>query len=490
VFLTEGKGQQLCSLEETTGYSCYAECPNDHEDPKWYAQPCGGENQEECPKPILGHRKKAREEVSSKMKELGEEARKANPASPSPSPAPMFVLDYDPREVYDLRGLQCELLDGKERCFYEDSQGRDLCPEYVTAEYLAFPQDQYVCGPDMANKYFCTVGCQEGNPEIRWGAHEYAWCYAPENRGSCPKKSPVIPKKEYKLKEWSEVKEPDTECQLAWKRGDPLKPIPNLSVGMLTHEPRSMADTLATYEKWGFFQVVTDFMVYINNRRPEIDEALKPYLEKYPKIIRVMGDVNNYGIARGIIFLTGNATNEYFLFLERDFQLIEPAHCVVEQLTTGIRLIERDTAQVVRYRHRKRAGRPNWAEIMFRGHEDDVLPPYHQPNLFCNHFYWIPDPEKRWPKLIWFCHDESKGDAYMYCSDSFYCNWTNNPQLWKVSWWNKEYVSQFDAFTRNDPYYDLEVYMNWEPNSWNDRKFTVAQGQGLFRHTDRGKFGI
>jgi hypothetical protein len=77
----------------------------------------------------------------------------------------------------------------------------------------------------------------------------------------------------------------------------------------------------------------------------------------------------------------------------------------------------------------------------------------------------------------------------MYCSDSFYCNWTNNPQLWHVPWWNKEYVSQFAHFTRNDPWYDVEVYMNWEPNSWNDRKWIVAQGEGLFKHSDRAKWG-
>ena len=28
------------------------------------------------------------------------------------------------------------------------------------------------------------------------------------------------------------------------------------------------------------------------------------------------------------------------------------------------------------------------------------------------------------------------------------------------------YVEQFDKFKRNDPWWDLESYMNWEPNSW------------------------
>ncbi len=76
-------------------------------------------------------------------------------------------------------------------------------------------------------------------------------------------------------------------------------------------------------------------------------------------------------------------------------------------------------------------------------------------------------------------------DPKFHCSDSYYCNWTNNPQLWSIAWWNREYVSRFDAFKSISPWDDLELYMNWEPNSWNDRKFTVAQGDGLFKHMDR-----
>jgi hypothetical protein len=31
--------------------------------------------------------------------------------------------------------------------------------------------------------------------------------------------------------------------------------------------------------------------------------------------------------------------------------------------------------------------------------------------------------------------------------------------------------------------------MNWEPNAWNDRPYVVAQGEGMFMHLDRGKWG-
>ncbi len=40
-----------------------------------------------------------------------------------------------------------------------------------------------------------------------------------------------------------------------------------------------------------------------------------------------------------------------------------------------------------------------------------------------------------------------------------------------------------------NPYEDLELFMNWEPNAWNDRPYVVAQGEGMFRHTDKNKWG-
>jgi hypothetical protein len=76
----------------------------------------------------------------------------------------------------------------------------------------------------------------------------------------------------------------------------------------------------------------------------------------------------------------------------------------------------------------------------------------------------------------------------MICADSWFCNWTNNPQMWRVDWWNEEYVKRFASFRSADPWYDLEYYMNWEPGSWNDRKFVVAQGDGLWKHVDMTKF--
>ena len=107
-------------------------------------------------------------------------------------------------------------------------------------------------------------------------------------------------------------------------------------------------------------------------------------------------------------------------------------------------------AQVVRFRSRHNPGRPNWARILYHGHEDDVFKP--QPNLLCNFFHWIDNPEKRWPDKFWPCQQNGPVDGQadrskvFYCSKAYYCNWTNNPFMLSRSWWHREYVVNFPKF--------------------------------------------
>jgi hypothetical protein len=364
----------------------------------------------------------------------------------------------------------------------EDEQGRELCPPHVTSAYLSNPSDQYLCSAEMSDTYYCTAGCQEGSDEVRWGAHEIAWCRQPANAAGCPARVPPVPRADFKLREWSEVKAPESACAAAWRRGErPREKVERLSMGLLTHEPVSFRASMLTYKALGLFDVAIEFLIYANKRRPEIDAVAEEFRREFPDVIRVMGDAENHGIARGMTWLTGNATQPNFLFLERDFQLLEPGTCVLEQLRAGVALVESRRAHVVRFRHRKRPGRPNWASKMYAGHEDDALKS-HQPNLFCNVFYWVrslggrrgagrpqaatrapaislshplrespatrratcpiplprraaaqvPEPDQRWPDKFRVCSKE--GEPRMWCTDSFYCNWTNNPQIWSIKW--------------------------------------------------------
>ena len=204
-FLTEAKGQALCSLDQQTGYKCWAACEHTMDDAithvKWFAAPCGSGNQDECDKPVVVKAKpspppappaaaKQLAAVEKPAAAAAPAAVVASPTSTSKAEPPTLVaggeLTWDPKEVWDMRGLQCQMKDGKERCYVEDTQGRELCPEFVTHEWLSTNHNQWLCSDENADKYYCVAGCQEGNAEIKWSANEIKWCYDPKNFGTCP----------------------------------------------------------------------------------------------------------------------------------------------------------------------------------------------------------------------------------------------------------------------------------------------------------------
>jgi hypothetical protein len=73
--------------------------------------------------------------------------------------------------------------------------------------------------------------------------------------------------------------------------------------------------------------------------------------------------------------------------------------------------------------------------------------------------------------------------------DSFYCNWTNNPFLINKFWWINNYYNQIPEISKPPPGFDLEGFMNWNHDAWNKRGWTVAEGEGMFKHCDANNFG-
>jgi hypothetical protein len=127
-FFTDAEGQDVCSLRRFTGYGCTAGCFGEDKPVAWYGHSCN----------VPG--------AADQKANLGtcEDLVVSPPPSPSASAtlaAPIVPprVTWDPATRADLRGLQCELRDGAEVCFSEDSQGRTECPDYVTSEYLRHP---------------------------------------------------------------------------------------------------------------------------------------------------------------------------------------------------------------------------------------------------------------------------------------------------------------------------------------------------------------
>lgn len=390
---------------------------------------------------------------------------------------------------WDLRGLQCELfknpdtLELLERCFIQ-SLGpvyvRDFCPSYVTSAYLASGADQYACLPESSSQFYCTVVCQDGTEKISWTAFEIKWCN--ENPENCPPKPPVIPMDSFSLTPWSLVLPQPKACQVASIK---TTQIP-ISAGILARcgEHESLALTLRSYAERGFLQAIQDFKIYLNKRCPQIEAVVEPYTVAPFNLKVLPSDTNDRGILNPLNYLIGNASNHVFLFLEKDFRLVESIDCTIEQLNAGIEMLVSRRAHVIKFRSRYNAGRPNWAEIMFRDDEERVF--QQQPNLLCNLYHWIQRPDLRWPDQFSVCNR----DPEFFCSDSFYCNWTNNPVMFLRSWWQKEYLDKFPHLLKDSTDdFGLESFMNWHPGAWNDRGWVVAQGDGMFKHSDVNNFG-
>jgi len=393
------------------------------------------------------------------------------------------------------------------------------------------------------------VVCQEGVTDIRWTAYEHTYCL--KNKDNCVDAPERFPVDKYWVKPWSGLPRMRKTCEDvgyspelakagkgtgsgnnggAGLRGGargkhgmsslelgydgdrltelaPSADLSDISVGILTQpgEEPTLGDTLRTYDQGGFLARMGEINVLVNGQSAKMDALLGEYEEKYAGRFNVIREEGNTGIALGINKLAFKSDKKYFLFLEKDFRLVDPWGCVHEQLLRGVELLSSGTAHVIRYRSRDRAGRPNWAEKMFAGHEDDVFK--RQNNLFCNVYYWLRRPDQRWPDKIWPCEsadeealagndeaaeegEEGRRRSAFFCSKAMYCNWTNNPFLVEVQWWKREYADKFHLKKVHDPIRDLEYYMNWEPGAWNERPWVVAQGDGLFKHQDRNNPGF
>jgi hypothetical protein len=131
---------------------------------------------------------------------------------------------------------------------------------------------------------------------VAWGTHSIAFCS--ENHQTCPPRPAVVPRSQWSLKPWSEVicigyigiatcapnrddlhaffaplyyqiLPPLKPCQAAHRAGDTPRPVSGVSVGILTHEAHSFADSLKTYEANGLFNIVSEVIVYVRGGAPK-----------------------------------------------------------------------------------------------------------------------------------------------------------------------------------------------------------------------------
>lgn len=168
----------------------------------------------------------------------------------------------------------------------------------------------------------------------------------------------------------------------------------------------------------------------------------------------------NVGIGAAYAKLLDSVTSEYFLFLECDWVLEEPAH---EQITASLELLESGGADLVRLRSTRRPGFP-LGVLRFQNRE------HLHPEWLLESCFYEPTPWTVFPTAI--SEIRVRGTSFAV-STSTHAAWTNNPHLASADFL-RNFVDPTAA-----PVGNLETTL---AQRWAELRPTVAQAPGLFSH--------
>lgn len=240
-----------------------------------------------------------------------------------------------------------------------------------------------------------------------------------------------------------------------------------ISIGILAwNSGQTLIDTLFTYYQNGLFDIVNDVTILfqqVNDTDVQIANHFNlPYI----------GLAENIGIGKGFLALTENSKTDNVMVLEHDWNLIEEKETTYERLESGLELLG-GSVNVVRYRHREQPGNPHFS---FR-HKGNELNYYDEeiqctsPHLL-DSLHWL-DPAESFPDKI------QKFNEY-FVTTSRWGNWTNNPAMYKKEF----YISTVTPFAGDGIALEGNI-SKW----WAQQGYSVAHGQGLFKHNDWQKYG-
>jgi hypothetical protein len=245
-----------------------------------------------------------------------------------------------------------------------------------------------------------------------------------------------------------------------------MKKLP-ISIGILAwHSGQVLVDTLTTYYENGLFDMVNDVTILFQEVTPQDIEIATHFGLDF------IGLQKNIGIGQAFIRLTESAQSDNILVLEHDWNLIENKETTYERLESGLELLG-GSVNVVRYRHRAQPGNPHFSfrnigkELTYYDDEIECTSPHLLDSL-----HWL-DPKKEFPEYI-----GQFGEYFL--ASSRYGNWTNNPCLYKKQF----YLDTVKPFAGEGISLEGNI-SKW----WAQQNYSVAHGEGLFKHNDWQKYG-
>lgn len=231
-------------------------------------------------------------------------------------------------------------------------------------------------------------------------------------------------------------------------------------------KPITLKNTLLSYKTNGLLDICSEYLLWCNNRTHEQEQIAQEFN------FQVFGPkTRNTGAGHGFVRLAELCTSKYILCLEDDFVLTENYDQVLQELKTGVYLLENNISNTVRYRHRKNPGEPLCSQDL-RNQEWICMP------LLFEAVFFRDDPTD----LIEITKDSSGA----YITSYMYSMYTNNPVLYNTDWFYNNIGCKIVP-SEQDP---DSLRGSFETNMikiWEDIKPVVAHAPiGLFTHMDLG----
>ena len=237
-----------------------------------------------------------------------------------------------------------------------------------------------------------------------------------------------------------------------------------ISAGVLTYfAPKTLRNTLETYKKAGFLDIVEDFFVVIQKSDRQLLE--KEVCDSFG--VRSVLLSTNGRMASGFRAIYENARTDVILPLENDF-VIQASQEVKPFLTNALYFLDQGY-DIVRGRSRKNAGVPNYASDFWSKESPHTF--MHHTHL-CECSHWEDDPDLVYPSKIQKVRPQDGSEAW-YTTDARSCNYTNNPFLCKKEFFAKAILPHL---------VDGENIEDRLTPIWSTKAYSCVFGPGLFTH--------
>lgn len=288
------------------------------------------------------------------------------------------------------------------------------------------------------------------------------------------------------------------------------------SVCILVHRgSRSFRRAFASWVHSGLLARAHEVLLYLQqsewcgSRTPQPLPCADPrvgFLQQYRiDRVRVMGSKEQVGIGPAMLELVRSAHGAHVLFLEEDFAIRDDHRVRVPSvLGRGMELLRRGEVELLRLRSATHPGVPFYPSV-WRGREHQLahkLTPYNSHHTYLEARTWLNATAiaRLLHPHVWPCAGRGEGEGAaqsrmhadrrwarearrgetMCCARSSHAGWSNNPILASKAF----LLHVLHEVARRDWTRRLEGAINNAPHLWSERGYRIAQGRGLFTHSD------